>query len=226
MIRILIVDVDGTLMDTNYLHVEAWGRALKAVNQQIPRARIHRQIGKGAHLMLDELLIDLAVRPKAIELHDSFYEDMQQYAVPLPGAQGLISNLTSHAYEVWLATSAKSEELDHHLEALDCQNKIAGVVSSDDVDKAKPAPHIFQETLSRANGTPEESMVIGDTVWDIQSANACGLLSIAVMTGGAFTRQELQAAGAAAVFDDCRDLTSLEFLKNDMRIQTTDDERS
>ena len=223
MIRIVILDVDGTLMDTNYLHVEAWGRALRAVNQQIPRAMIHRQIGQGSRLMLEELLIDQAVMQNANELHDSFYEEMQQHAVPLPGAQELVSNLTSHAYEVWLATSAKSEELEHHLDALECRKTIAGVVSSDDVEKAKPAPHIFQETLSRANGAPEEAIVVGDTVWDIQSANKCGLRSMAVMTGGSFTRQELQEAGASAVFDDCRDLISLEFLRNEIHDPTFDD---
>ncbi len=218
MKRIVILDVDGTLMDTNYLHVEAWGRAFTAVKQQIPRATIHRQIGKGSWMMLDELLADQSVKRKANELHGKFYDEMQQYGIPLPGAKELIAKLASESVEVWLATSAKSEELDHHLDALDAHKNIAGIVSSDDVEKAKPAPHIFQQTLKRANGSAEESIVVGDTIWDIQAANTCGLMTIAVMTGGAFSRQELLEAGATAVYNNCHELLATRFPQNDFHL--------
>ena len=211
MKHVAILDVDGTLMDTNYFHVEAWARALQAVKQQVPRAIIHRQIGKGSNMMLDELLHGDEVKERANDLHGEFYEKMQQYGLPLPGAKELIAKLSSESIAIWLATSAKSEELDHHLEMLDVGDKLAGIVSSEDVAKAKPAPHIFQETLRRSKSSPDESIVVGDTVWDIQAAQDSGLQTLAVMTGGAFSRLELQEAGALNVYRDCEELVSVGF---------------
>lgn len=206
MIRVVIFDVDGTLMDTNYLHVEAWARAFSAVKHPVPRAAIHRQIGKGADLMLGALLTDKALHGQANELHSQFFAEMKGHAYPLPGAKEIIATLSSQQIAIWLATSAKAEELEHHVQSLEAKDKLAGMVSSDDVASAKPAPDIFQLTLERAGCSPQESIVIGDTIWDIQSAQGCGLQTIAVRTGGAFSREELHAAGAVAVYKDCADL--------------------
>ncbi|MGD9852855.1 MAG: HAD family hydrolase [Nitrospirales bacterium] len=206
MLRMVILDIDGTLMDTNYLHVEAWARALQAVNYRIPRSTIHRQIGKGGDLMLEDLGIDKDVSAQANDLHSEFYAQTQHHGYPLPGAKELIRRIHSNCIAVWLATSAKSEELDHHIQALDAKDKFAGIVSSEDVNEAKPAPDVFQETLRRSGIAPEDSIVVGDTIWDIQAAQSCGLQTIAVLTGGAFSRQEFREAGAVAVHVDCIDL--------------------
>ena len=214
MIRVIILDVDGTLMDTNYLHVEAWARAFLAIGISIPRAEIHRQIGKGSELMLEELLISSSLKKRLSEIkdmHSHFYEDMQEHGTPLPGAKELLVHLSSIPKNIWLATSAKSEELDHHLEQLDAHDKLTGIVSSDDVEKAKPAPDIFQQALEQASASAEESIVVGDTIWDIQAAQGCGLQTVAVMTGGAFSRQELKEEGAVAVIKDCSELLSAGF---------------
>lgn len=143
MIRVVIFDVDGTLMDTNYLHVEAWARAFSSVNHPLPRAEIHRQIGKGSELMLDELLPDKSLHSRANELHSEFFAEMKQHGYPLPGAKEIIETLSSQPIAIWLATSAKSEELDHHVRSLEAKGKLAGMVSSADVENAKPAPDIF-----------------------------------------------------------------------------------
>ncbi|HNP31255.1 MAG TPA: HAD family hydrolase [Nitrospirales bacterium] len=211
MIRMVIMDVDGTLMDTNYLHVEAWARAFSQVKNPVPRAEIHRQIGKGSDLMLDELLQDESLKRQANELHSQYYGEMQHHGAPLPGAKEIIASLSSQHIAVWLATSAKSEELEHHVQALDAKDKLAGLVSSADVANAKPEPDIFQQTLQRSGSPPQKSIVIGDTIWDIQAAQACGLQTIAVMTGGAFSRQELSHAGAVAVYKDCAELLASGF---------------
>ncbi len=210
MIRVVIFDVDGTLMDTNYLHVEAWARAFTAVKNPVPRAEIHYQIGKGADLMLGALLPE-EFHQQANELHSQFYGEMQHHGSPLPGAKEILSALSSQQIAVWLATSAKSEELEHHVRALEAKDKLAGLVSSADVENAKPAPDIFQLTLERAGSSPQESIVVGDTIWDIQSAKGCGLQTIAVKTGGAFSQQELHAAGAVAMYKDCAELLASGF---------------
>ncbi len=211
MIRVVIFDVDGTLMDTNYLHVEAWARAFSAVKHPVPRAAIHRQIGKGSDLMLDTLLPNRALHGRANELHSQFFAEMKGHAYPLPGAKEIIATLSSQGIAIWLATSAKSEELEHHVQALEAKDTLAGLVSSADVDNAKPAPDIFQLALERAGSSPQESIVVGDTIWDIQSAQGCGLQTVAVRTGGAFSREELHTAGAVAVYSDCAELLASGF---------------
>jgi HAD superfamily hydrolase (TIGR01509 family) len=213
MIRVVILDVDGTLLDTNYLHVEAWARALQTVNRQVPRAVIHRQIGKGSKYFLDELVDNASIHPQVSELHRQYYEAIQHEGYPLPGAKELIAHLSSQDIAVWLATSAKPEVAKDHASLLDAQDHISGTVSSGDVERPKPAPDIFQHTLSKAGGSPHETLVVGDTIWDIQAADACGLRTIAVMTGGAFSRQEFEKAGAVAVYQDCAELLASGFLR-------------
>lgn len=211
MIRVVIFDVDGTLMDTNYLHVEAWARAFMTVQHPVPRAEIHHQIGKGSDLMMDALLPDKSLQGRANELHSQYYAEVQHRGYPLPGAKEILHTLSLQHIEIWLATSAKSEELEHHVQALGAKDKLAGMVSSADVDNAKLAPDIFEQTLEKAGSAPQESIVVGDTIWDIQSAKGCGLQTFAVMTGGAFSRQELQAAGAVRIYKDCAELLASGF---------------
>ena len=211
MVRMVILDVDGTLMDTNYLHVEAWARAFKEVQCLIPRSEIHRQIGKGSNLMLDELLPDESMKRQADELHSQFYAELQNQGHPLPGAKELIMRLVSGHIPIWLATSAKAEELEHHMQKLDAKDKLAGILSSADVDSAKPAPDIFEQVLEKSGNAPNESIVVGDTIWDIQAAQGSGLRTLAVLTGGAYSRQELYEAGAIGVFKDCAELLASGF---------------
>jgi phosphoglycolate phosphatase-like HAD superfamily hydrolase len=128
MIRVVIFDVDGTLMDTNYLHVEAWARAFSAVQHPVPRASIHRQIGKGSDLMLDTLLPDKALHGRANELHSQFFDESKDHTYPLPGAKEILATLSSQGIAIWLATSAKSEELEHHVQALEAKDTLAGLV--------------------------------------------------------------------------------------------------
>jgi HAD superfamily hydrolase (TIGR01509 family) len=214
MLRVVILDMDGTLVDTNYLHVEAWAQAFHAVHRPIPRAIIHRHIGMGGHLMLDALLGDEALARQVTTLHRECFNAIKHEGYPLPGARELITRLSSQHIAVWLATSSKPEELAHHVGRLDVKDHLSGMVSSADVHTAKPAPDIFQHTLRQAGGAPHDSLVIGDTIWDIQAARACGLRTIAVMTGGAFSRQELEEEGAMAVYTDCADLLASGFPDN------------
>jgi HAD superfamily hydrolase (TIGR01509 family) len=201
--KVVVLDVDGTLMDTNYLHVEAWARAFEKAGYRVPRVELHRQVGKGSDLLIGEFVEDKAAAEKIDELHSAFYADLQEHGHPLPGAKQLIPSLGERGYEVWFVTSAKDEELEHHMDELEAEGRISGVVNSSDVENSKPAPDIFELTLERAGASPDETVAVGDAIWDIESANATGIRTVAVLTGGAFSEQELRDAGAVGVYRDC-----------------------
>ena len=203
MARVVVLDVDGTLMDTNYLHTEAWARAFEEVGHRVPRVELHKQVGKGSNLLIREFVEDEETAERIDELHSKFYGELQEHGHPLPGAKELIPSLAERGYEVWFVTSAKDEELEHHMAELEAEGKISGVVNSSDVENPKPAPDIFELTLEKAGATPDETVAVGDAIWDIESANAAGIRTVAVLTGGAFSEQELEGAGAVEVYRDC-----------------------
>ena len=211
MAKVVVLDVDGTLMDTNYLHTEAWARAFEEVGHRVPRARLHKQIGKGSNLLIREFVQDEATEERIDELHSEIYAELQEYGHPLPGAKEVISSLRERGYEVWFVTSAKDEELEHHMDELEAEGGISGVVNSSAVENPKPAPDIFELALRRAGASPDETVAVGDAVWDVEAADAAGIRTVAVLTGGAFSRQELEAAGAVAVFEDCAALLDSDF---------------
>ena len=211
MIKAVLLDIDGTLMDTNYLHVEAFAQALEEVGNPVPRAVIHEQIGKGSDKLLLEFVEGEEASQKASELHKEYYAELQDRGQPLPGAKELISSLVERGYEVWLATSANPEELEQYLKSLEAEDKIAGVVSSDDAEESKPSPDIFGLALERAGASKEEAVVVGDSVWDLEAAKEAGVRAAAVLTGGAFSRAELEEAGAYAVYKDCAALLEAGF---------------
>jgi HAD superfamily hydrolase (TIGR01509 family) len=212
-VKIVVLDVDGTLVDTNYLHTEAWARALEEVGRRVPRVEVHRQIGKGADKLISEFVGDEAA-DKVDRRHSEIYGEMQHYGYPLPGSGELARSLDDRGYGVWLVTSAKPEELDRHLDALGISESISGVVSSGDAAEAKPAPDVFELALKRAGVEAEEAITAGDSVWDIQAAARTGIESVAVLSGGAFSRRELEDAGARGVYRDCAELLETGFPEN------------
>ena len=203
MIKVVICDLDGTLVDTNYLHVEAWVRAFQAIGKTVPRTAIHKQVGKGSDKFLPVFVTDEAAAQRADALHGEYYAEMQQYGYPLPGAKELLARLKERGIGTWLGTSAKPEELERFIAVLDAEDKLAGVISSHDVEESKPAGDIFAVALERAGAAPAEAIVLGDTIWDVESATRAGLRTVALLSGGAYSRAELEAAGAVAVYPDC-----------------------
>src|ERR671918_348971 len=196
MVKVVVLDVDGTLMDTNYLHTEAWARAFEEAAHRLPRARLHKQVGKGAALLISEFVEDEETIEKIQDLHSEFYGELQEYGHPLPGAKELISSLKERGYEVWFVTSAKDEELE-------AEDRIDGVVNSSAVENPKPAPDIFEEALRRAGASADETVAVGDAVWDIEAAREAGIRTVAVLSGGAYHKEALEEAGAVAVYEDC-----------------------
>lgn len=202
-VKAVVLDVDGTLMDTNYLHTEAWWRAFEEVGQRTPRAAIHKQIGKGSDLLIPEFIEGEGAQGQVSEMHGDLYLQMQEYGLPLPGAKELVASLVERGYEVWFATSAEPQELEHHMQHLEAEGKIKGVVSSGDVENSKPASDLFEEALNRAGIQADEAIAVGDSIWDVQAAKAAGIQTVGVLSGGAYDEEALRGAGAVSVHDNC-----------------------
>jgi HAD superfamily hydrolase (TIGR01509 family) len=211
VVKVVVLDVDGTLMDTNYLHTEAWARAFEEVGHRVSRAELHKQIGKGSDLLIREFVEDEETAERIDELHSEFYGDLQEHGHPLPGAKELIPSLVERGYEVWLVTSAKDVELEHHMSELEVEDSISGVINSSAVENSKPAPDIFELALEKAGRSAEDTVAVGDAIWDIEAADGAGIQTVAVLTGGAFSERELKEAGAIEVHEDCAALLESDF---------------
>ena len=211
MAKTVVLDVDGTLMDTNYLHVEAWARAFEDVGHRVPRVELHRQIGKGSELLIREFVDDDETVEKITSLHSEYFAEFQEHGHPLPGAKELISALVDGGHAVWFVTSAKDEELEHHMQELEAEGRIHGVVNSSAVENAKPAPDIFEEAMRRAEASADETIAVGDAIWDVESAKGAGIETVAVLSGGAFDEEDLREAGAIEVYKDCAALLEAGF---------------
>jgi HAD superfamily hydrolase (TIGR01549 family) len=195
-----ILDIDGTLVDTNYQHAMSWYMAFRQHGVTLPVWRIHRHIGMGG----DQLIEAVAGAEVEEEAGDdiraaeaALYLATIQSTSPLEGARELIEDLKGDGRQVVLASSAKEQEVDHYLDQLDARELVDGWTTSADVERTKPEPDLVRAALDRL-GT-EEAVMVGDTPWDVQAAERAGVPTIAVLTGG-FSEQELREAGAAAVF--------------------------
>jgi HAD superfamily hydrolase (TIGR01509 family) len=198
----VLFDVDGTLVDTNYLHVFAWLGALEAVGHPVDAAAIHRGVGMGASQLLDRLLGDDAERlgRRATEEHAKRYRETFSLMRRFDGTTALLGDVARRA-SVVLATSAQPEELAALRRVLDADDVITAITSSDDVAAAKPEPDLVAVALKKAGVDAGRAVFVGDTVWDIEAANRAGVACVAVLSGG-ISRGELEAAGPAAIYDD------------------------
>lgn len=203
----VLFDIDGTLVDSNFLHIEAWALAFHDVRIDVPAWRIQRAIGADADELLDQLMPDQPddVRQRAKALNGEHFSALQSRIQVLPGARELVAELASRSYHVVLATSAPGSELTGLLEELDIDEHVFAVTSAEDVEKAKPEPEIISIALERGEAEPENAVMVGDSVWDVRAATRAGVTSIGVLSGGT-GRDDLLAAGAAAVYDDVADL--------------------
>ena len=202
-----LFDIDGTLVDSNYLHVEAWSRAFADLGTPVDAWRIHRGIGMDGDRLLETLLPDAdeKTRERASELHTKHYSSLAARLRPFEGARELLRELTDRGLTVVLATSAPEDELAKLRDTLEIEDAIDVVTSSEDVETAKPEPDIIHVALERAGAAPADAVMVGDSVWDMQAAERAGVTGIGVLSGG-FSVDELRDAGAAAVYADVADL--------------------
>lgn len=204
----VLFDVDGTLVDTTYLHTVCWAEAILAAGHVMPMARIHHAIGMGSQELLDHVLgeeRDTSDDDDMIAGHLALYRQHWGNLRPLPGATDLLRACGKRGLRVVLASSASAEELDALRSALDVDDVIAEATSSSDADVGKPRPDILQAALDQSGLDPANAVFIGDAVWDGVAAGRAGVAFIAVTCGGT-TAGELREAGAIEVWDDPEEL--------------------
>jgi HAD superfamily hydrolase (TIGR01509 family) len=203
----VLFDIDGTLVDSNYLHVHAWCRAFGEVGMAVESWRIHRAIGMDGTRLVKSLSggADENSRQRVSQLHSRYYAELSPMLALLPGARELLDRVASRGMQVVLATSAPEDELARLRSLLDREDLLSAVTSSEDVDTAKPEPDLVAVALDRAGVPASRAVFVGDAVWDAEAAARAGVISIGVRSGGV-SAEELQSAGAAMVFDDPRDL--------------------
>jgi HAD superfamily hydrolase (TIGR01509 family) len=200
----VLFDVDGTLLDTNYLHVLAWWRACReAGHDDVTMARLHRAIGMASELLTEQVLGE--VDDRAVEAHGERFEELRSLVVAMPGAADLVRACAERGLTPVLATSAKQDDLDWMLPAIGAGDAVQGTTTSEDVEESKPAPDLLQAALDAHGLDAERTTVVGDTVWDVESALRAGMPCIGLTCGG-ISAQELREAGAAEVYDDPADL--------------------
>ena len=200
-----LLDVDGTLVDTNYHHALAWFRAFRRHGITLPIWRIHRHIGMGGDQLVPALVpqIDDDTHAAIEETRGSEYARLLDEVEALDGAHELIVELKERGLAVVLASSSPEDELDHYLDLLDARELSDGWTTKDDVDATKPEPDLVHAALEKAGG--DEAVFVGDTRWDVEAAGKAGLPTVCLITGG-WSRQELDDAGAAAVFESVDEL--------------------
>ncbi|HET8814893.1 MAG TPA: HAD family hydrolase [Solirubrobacterales bacterium] len=205
-----ILDVDGTLVDTNYHHALAWHRALRAHGHRVQMWEVHRHIGMGGDQILDALIGEEAAAADGEEIRAAeaeAYGELIGEVEPMEGARELIEKLVEDGSTVILASSAKEGEVDHYLDLLDARELVDGWTTAADVESTKPDPDLVNAALRKA-GNEAPSVMVGDSVWDVEAARRAQLPTVAVLTGG-FSAAELREAGAAEVVE------SISQLRND-----------
>ncbi|HEX4670355.1 MAG TPA: HAD family hydrolase [Solirubrobacterales bacterium] len=194
-----ILDIDGTLVDTNYHHALAWHRALHARGHRVQVWQIHRHIGMGGDKIVAALVGEQVEESEGDEIRAAegeAYGELIDEVEPMDGARELIAELKQDGATVILASSAKEDEVDHYLDLLEARELVDGWTSSADVEQTKPAADLVEAALEKGGERP--ALMIGDSTWDVKAASAAGVPTLAVLTGG-FAAAELREAGAVEV---------------------------
>jgi HAD superfamily hydrolase (TIGR01509 family) len=206
MAEAALLDVDGTLIDSNYHHALAWYRAFREHDRTVPLWRIHRAVGMGGDQLVPALLgedVDTKEGDAIRETRDGVFAELIGEVVPLENARELITALKDRGVTVVLASSSPQDELDRYLDLLDARDLADAWTTKDDVDATKPAPDLIVAALEKA-GT-KNAVMVGDTPWDIEAATKAGVATVCVITGG-WSKQELRESGAVAVFESVDEL--------------------
>jgi HAD superfamily hydrolase (TIGR01549 family) len=205
----VVLDIDGTLVDTNYQHAIAWHRALRDHDYAVQVWKIHRHIGMGGDQIVPALIGDQgeeadgdAIR----EVEGEAYRELIDEVQAMHGASELLQELKEDGFCAILASSAKEDEVEHYLDLLEARELVAGWTTSADVERTKPHPDLVHAALDKGAGGA--AVMVGDSTWDVKAAGAAGIPTLAVLTGG-FSEAELREAGAAEV------LKSIDKLRED-----------
>ncbi|WP_314148739.1 HAD family hydrolase [uncultured Leifsonia sp.] len=199
----VLFDVDGTLVDSNYLHVDAWQRAFREVDFDADAWRIHRAIGQDSARLLRDVAgeRDDDWMERAKDAHARLYREQAGRLRAFASAPELLRAIAGRGIHVVLATSAPEDELAMLREAIDADDAVHAATSADDVDSAKPDPGILNVALERAGSPAADALMVGDSVWDMVAAGRAGVRAVGLRSGGV-SEGELREAGAIEVFDD------------------------
>jgi HAD superfamily hydrolase (TIGR01549 family) len=206
----VVFDLDGTLIDSNYQHVDAWSEALLEAGIVIPRWKIHRRVGMSGKSMIQELLRETAHKPGRIDIdqlerqHGARFRRTIPHLEPLPGANELLKHLSRQKIRIAIATTGGQEPTALLLKRLQLP---AGtpIVTGDDVAKAKPSPDVFVTAAARLHAVISNCIVVGDSVWDLLAAVRRSALGVGFLSGG-YGQEELERAGAFRVYSDAADM--------------------
>ncbi|MCW2580194.1 MAG: family hydrolase [Blastococcus sp.] len=209
--HIAVLDVDGTLVDSNYQHAIAWYRSLRSLGETFPIWRIHRLIGMGGDQLLPTLAgdeVEKRIGDEARERQGKEIDALLHEIAPLPGARELLLAIKERGHRLVLASSGQQRHVDFALDLLDARDIADDWTSSADAEATKPAPDLLQVALKKLGAAPDApSLMIGDSVFDVQAAKNAGMPAIAVRSGG-FGDDELRDAGAIAIYDTPGDLAA------------------
>lgn len=202
----VILDIDGTLVDTNYQHTLAWQRALREHGVVVQAAVIHRHIGMGGDQIVAAVAGD-EVEQRAGEAiratEGDRYQELIEEVELLPGARALLVALRARGITTVLASSAKADEVEVYLGMLDARELVDDWTTSADVEQTKPEPDLVRAALDKA--ASDEAILVGDSVWDCKAAARAGIPTVGVLTGG-FSREELLEAGATVAYESPADV--------------------
>jgi HAD superfamily hydrolase (TIGR01509 family) len=210
VIKAVIFDVDGTLVDSNDLHVEAWQEAFRGCGKEVTYEELHEQMGKGGDQLMPVFCSREELGRFGSELERSrtelFTRDYLPRVRPFPKVRELFERIKADGLAIALASSAKEEELERHKKSLRIEDLLEAATSADDAERSKPHPDIFQAALGGiGNVAPQEAVVVGDTPYDAVAAMKAGMRTIGLLSGG-FTEEDLRAAGAVEIYEDAADL--------------------
>ena len=209
-IQAAIFDVDGTLVDSVDLHAEAWQRVLAEFGKEVPFGEVRSQIGKGSDTLLPMYFNEEELQKKKEKISKRrdalFKKEYLARVKPFPMVRQLFERLHVEGIKIALASSGKEKEIEHYQELLDVEDMVNAVTTSDDAEKSKPHPDIFQAAVKKLSGVPTGTcLAVGDTPYDAEAAGKLGLRTVGVLCGG-FPEESLRQAGAIAVFRDPADL--------------------
>jgi HAD superfamily hydrolase (TIGR01509 family) len=203
-----ILDIDGTLVDTNYQHAIAWYRAFRQHGIVLPIWRIHRHIGMGGDQLVASLTsdeVDDSIGDDIRSAEKALYMALIHEVEPVSEAREFVADLKQRGHTVVLASSAKEDEVEHYLDLLDARGLADAWTTSADVESTKPQPDLVRAAMEKASA--DDAVMVGDTPWDVEAAKRADVPTIGVITGG-FSRAELEEAGAVAVFESVAELRS------------------
>ena len=207
--KAVLVDLDGTLLDSNALHAEAWQRTLEHFGFPADFHAIVKQIGKGGEYLLATFVPEDKIPAMKDEINSFrsklFHREYIDRIVPFTDARRLLERMRQQGLRIAVATSSEKADMEVLKTLLKIHDLVEEDATADDAEKPKPEPDIFQAALNALGLKPEEALALGDTPWDVEAAKKAGVDTVAVQSGG-WAREDLEAAGAVAVFVDVADI--------------------